>query len=60
MLTFSPLTIDGFVEALLAESGFVLFLFVCSLVLPGRIHDGAPGPDGRREFTSSTGCCCLC
>jgi len=45
---FAPLTLERFVEALLAESAFVLLLASGSIVLPGAVHYGAPGPEGRR------------
>jgi delta14-sterol reductase len=45
-LTLAPVTIEAFLDALLAESAFVLLLAVGSLLLPGRVHHGAPGPDG--------------
>jgi delta14-sterol reductase len=44
---FAPVTIETFLYAILAESAFVLLLAAGSLLLPGGIHHGAPGPDGR-------------
>ncbi|HEY1338122.1 MAG TPA: hypothetical protein VGF59_11465 [Bryobacteraceae bacterium] len=54
-LSFAPLTIHGLLEALLAESAFILLLAAGSLMLPGRVHAGAPGPDGGRPLYKLNG-----
>ena len=53
--SFAPVTLENFVAALLAESGFVLLLAAGSLFLPGRLHPGAPGPNGQRQIYKLNG-----
>jgi delta14-sterol reductase len=53
--SFAPLTIEGLLEALLAESAFILLLATGSLILPGRMYAGAPEPNGRRPLHKLNG-----
>jgi|SRR5690242_16533434 delta14-sterol reductase len=54
-LAFARLTVQDLLEALLAESGFILLLAAGSLILPGRMQAGAPDSDGRRALYKLNG-----
>ena len=45
---FQPLSLNGLLQVGLGLSGFVAILSIGSILLPGRVHEGASRPEGSR------------